>query len=619
MDRPVAFVKGPEGMTVPEPSTATEWLEAVRREERRGEFLAESDLANRGLELYPDDLWLKHRAVLALARAGSTNEAARRFAELGLEAVDNEEIAALGARIEKDIALSSEGETQRRHAERAAESYGAIYARTGGYYPAVNAATLALLAGDPERSRLLATKVLSVLERADDSSYYTAATEAEAHLLLGNEDRAREALALALWTDSDDHGAHFSTRRQLRLICRLTGADDGLLDILAGPEVAHFCGHRIDPRQHNAGLLAQQVPCVARKIALELEQRPVGVAYGALASGADILWAEALLASGSELHVVLPFALEEFIRSSVAPARDEWVQRFHRCLAAAAAVHYATDDACRADDVLYRYGAELSMGLALLRARYVDADARLLAVWDGRPARGEAGTAIEVATWQRAGGAVTVVAPSDAQAHEADHGSPSDAPDPDWKSRSAPRSRILRALLFADIRGFSKLIDDELASFVTEVLGAIARVLDRHQSSIEYRNTWGDALYVVLTGVGEAAACALELQEAMGDVDLASAGLPAHLALRLGAHFGPVLPMWDPVLDEMTFMGSHVSRTARVEPVTPPGAVYVTEHFAAALALGRAEGLVCDYVGHMPAAKDFGRLRMYRLRRSAGR
>jgi hypothetical protein len=23
----------------------------------------------------------------------------------------------------------------------------------------------------------------------------------------------------------------------------------------------------------------------------------------------------------------------------------------------------------------------------------------------------------------------------------------------------------------------------------------------------------------------------------------------------------------------------------------------------------------CDYVGHMPAAKDFGRLRMYRLRR----
>ena len=60
-------------------------------------------------------------------------------------------------------------------------------------------------------------------------------------------------------------------------------------------------------------------------------------------------------------------------------------------------------------------------------------------------------------------------------------------------------------------------------------------------------------------------------------------------------------------------MGSHVSRTARIEPVTPPAAVYVTEPFAAALALAGADRLACDYVGHMPAAKDYGRLRMYRL------
>ena len=67
-------------------------------------------------------------------------------------------------------------------------------------------------------------------------------------------------------------------------------------------------------------------------------------------------------------------------------------------------------------------------------------------------------------------------------------------------------------------------------------------------------------------------------------------------------------------------MGSHVSRTARIEPVTPAGAVYVTEQFAAALALDAHEEFCCDYVGHMPAAKDFGKLRMYRLfRRGADR
>ncbi len=602
-----------------EPPTATEWLEAVRREERRGEFLAEFDLASRGLELYPDDVWLKHRAVLALARAGSTNEAARRFSELGLDAVDNEEIAALRAWIEKDVALSADGDAQRRHAERAAEAYAAIYARTGGYYPAVNAATLALLAGDAGRSRMLATEVLSVLERGDDRSYYAAATAAEANLLLGNEDLAREALAAAVSADAADYGAHFSTRRQLRTICRLTGTSEDLLDLLAGPEVAHFCGHRIDPGQAEAGLSTAQLPYVAQQISAELERRPVGVAYGALASGADILWAEALLATGCELHVVLPVALEQFARSSVAPAGEEWVRRFHRCLAAASAVQYATEDACPADDVLYRYGAELAMGLALLRARYLDAGVRLLAVWDGRPARGEAGTAVEVATWRRAGGAATIVAPSPGGPAEVPRpGFSTDAASPGSPAESAG-SRVLRALLFADIRGFSRLTDEDLPHFATHVLGAIAGVLDRHEASILYRNTWGDALYTVMTGVDEAAACALELQEAIDRIDLAAVGLPAHLALRLGAHFGPVLRLWDPVLGSMSFMGSHVSRTARVEPVTPPGAVYVTEHFAAALRLARADDLVCDYVGHMPAAKDFGRLRMYRLRRSTGR
>jgi class 3 adenylate cyclase len=61
------------------------------------------------------------------------------------------------------------------------------------------------------------------------------------------------------------------------------------------------------------------------------------------------------------------------------------------------------------------------------------------------------------------------------------------------------------------------------------------------------------------------------------------------------------------------FMGSHVSRTARIEPVTPPGAVYATQAFAAALALARSD-YACEYVGHMPAAKNYGRFRMYSVR-----
>ena len=171
----------------------------------------------------------------------------------------------------------------------------------------------------------------------------------------------------------------------------------------------------------------------------------------------------------------------------------------------------------------------------------------------------------------------------------------------------------MRTMLFADVKGFSRLSDEQLPRFTSDILGAFAAVLQRYGDAVEYRNTWGDALYAVLNGSSDGAACALELERAFKAVDLGAAGLPAHLALRLGGHVGPVFPTEDPVLGRPGFMGSHVSRTARIEPVTPPGEVYVTEQFAAALELDRRRPFACDYVGNLPAAKAYGNLRMYRL------
>jgi class 3 adenylate cyclase len=171
-------------------------------------------------------------------------------------------------------------------------------------------------------------------------------------------------------------------------------------------------------------------------------------------------------------------------------------------------------------------------------------------------------------------------------------------------------------MLFGDIKGFSKLTDEQLPVFSDLVLGAFAEAVHSHHEYVYYRNTWGDAVFVVLADAETAASCALDLQDAMAAIDLEGSALPGHLALRLGGHLGPVFPSYDPVREMPGFIGSHVSRTARIEPVTPPGGVYVTEPFAAALVLAGSVDFACDYVGHMPAAKEYGRLRMYRLRRS---
>jgi hypothetical protein len=579
--------------------SAPAWLEAVVDAERRGELLTAFDLAERGLAEHPGDVALQHRAVLALARAGSTAEAGRRFAEYGLEAVETEDVAALQARIVKDSALAADGEERRRQAARAADLYAAVFGRTRGYYPAVNAATLRLVAGDVEQARRLARRALE-LARRDGAGYYGAATEAEAQLLLGRPYAARDALERAAAAHAGDYGAVATTRRQLRLVCAATGADPALLAALAGPGVVHYTGHVISA---SGRFPAAAEDAVRARIAEVLRERPAAYAYGSLASGGDILWAEALLAAGAEVHVVLPFAKAEFLQTSVAPAGPGWVERFERTFAAATSVSYATEDAYLGDDLLYSYCSELAMGLALLRARYLESEPWQLAVWDGGPADGAAGTATDVDAWRRRGGSVTVVRP----------GGP--GPAPRAPSPTAASGRVVRAMLFADVKGFSKLTDEQLPRFADRVLGAFAGVLDR--GSVCYRNTWGDGLYVVLAGAADAAACALDLQRTMASVDLAAAGLPAHLALRLGGHLGPVFQVRDPVVDQLAFMGTHVSRTARIEPVTPAGSVYVSEPFAAALELAGREELACDYVGHLPAAKDFGSFRMYRLRRAS--
>ena len=136
-------------------------------------------------------------------------------------------------------------EGRRAQALRARDRYRAIHARTGGYYPAVNAATLSLVAGEPEAARELARAALDAARGSEEGSYYAAATAAEAHLLLGDEPAALLALERAADVHGDDYGSLATTRRQLRLVCALTGSDPEILRILAGPGVAHFCGHRI--------------------------------------------------------------------------------------------------------------------------------------------------------------------------------------------------------------------------------------------------------------------------------------------------------------------------------------------------------------------------------------
>ena len=586
-------------------STAAAALEALDA----GENLRAYDLATSALGEQPRDVRLAHTAVLALARSGAVDGAEARFHELGLdvaagaapsaEASSSLQIDLLGlyARIAKDRAVHADGDERRRWAAIAADRYEAASKVADSGYARVNAATMALLTGDRERARAGARAALSAARSGADagvrrSSYWEAATRAEAHALLGDVGAAAAALGEADALAGDDVGARSSTRRQLQLLADERAVPARLLERLPVPGVLAFAGHRLTRDPGAEADLRDDLDAV-------LDRHRVGVGYGSLACGADVLWAEALLARGATLHIVLPFDPDEFIETSVRPGGDPWVGRHLAVREAAASVAVASDGPYQGHDELYALATALLLGRARVHAEATTTAARFGVVWDGKAANGPAGTGTDVARWQRAGGELDVVAPRGTRVRGG--GRPSVGPE-----------RVIGAALFGDFDGFSRVADAAMPSFVNAVLGTVGATIDRAGEEVAYRNSWGDGVFVVCRSVSAAATLALELQASVARVS--TDDLPA-LGLRLAGHAGVIFPLHDPVQDRTAYWGRSVVTAARIEPRTPRGEVYVTEPFAALLALDPAVGIAAEYVGHLSTAKGFGDLPMYVLRR----
>jgi class 3 adenylate cyclase len=574
------------------------------------------------LDEWPEDVALKHRAVLCLASTGATAQAAaqfeRHFAGLAVEALDPVlalDIATLRARLLKDAALAATGSERRPALVAAAAAYGAAYraANDAGlreaYYPGINCATMHLIAGEAATAAAQAREILDALAAWPDAAkgYYEFATEAEARLILGDTAGARAAAHQMRGNrlgDSANYRDLASTIRQLRRIAEARHLDAAWLAELAPPRVIHYAGHIIAAGD-SGRFPARKEREVAAAIAAALDAADIGFGYGSLAAGADILFAEALLARGAHLDVVLPFARDEFIEVSVRPAGSAWVKRFQACLDRAATVRYATEEGHLGDDFLFGYCGELAMGLAVLRARHLATSVEQIAVWDGRWADAPAGTAHDIAIWRRAGLPQRVIPVATAMPQAS-------PPPPRAADAGMPRRRPC-AMLFADVKAFSVLSDEQLPRFIEIFLGAFARVIDRFSDDILFANTWGDGLFLVFGNAGDAARCALALQREAAAIDRVGAGLPGTLGLRIGGHLGPAYAARDPILRRGNFFGSHVSRTARIEPVTPENCIYVTETLAAALTLQNPDEFQCNYVGMTDAAKRYGKMRMFLL------
>jgi class 3 adenylate cyclase/tetratricopeptide (TPR) repeat protein len=593
----------------------------VKRAISAGEFLTAYDAARATLDNHPDNDFLQQRMALALAQMGSSARAQAILNALVAKDPQNRETLSILGRTYKDQwCVDPENEQPLRQAF-------ACYSRAfevapPDSYPGINAATIALLLKDTDEAKRLAKIVLKICEQQPDD-YWKHATVAEALVVLGHAEAAKSAYRAAVAAEKDNLRAFSSTRKQARSLSRqLYGRPDVFDECFPIPKLVVFSGHMIDaPDRRVPRFPLAKEGEIRALLEKQLATMNAGIGFSSAASGSDILFLEAMLSRGGVIHLVLPWPAEEFVKTSVAIAGDGgWVERFHKVLDQAASIRVLGQLYMPGSATGFEYCNLAMNGLARIFARSLDLDITPLAVWDGYSGA-PGGTGSFVRYWRNRGTPVKVVPiatkpPSmlhDTETFDVD-ASNSDDEFEAWV-RASGRQEI-KAIMFADVVGYSKLPETVIPKYVAQFNQRVSRLIADSSAAPVNVNTWGDGLFFVFNGVEDAGRFALDLRQLVTSTDWVELGLPHQLNIRIGIHAGPVYVNFDPVVRQISFTGAHVSRAARIEPITHEGEVFASEEFAALAAADQSKGFTCDLVGTTALAKSYGLFRVYSLERS---
>ncbi len=525
-------------------------------------------------------------SIRTYARAGALEHAWNLFRDSGFEAMkDDPAVLSVHGRLQKDSALAAKGAERRALYLKAANAYARAGAIGGALYPLINAATLSLLGGRHDKARTLAKQVLDRGQRGEDepeTPYWRTATRAEALLLLGETAKARKEFRDAISLAPRAYEDHASTLRQFALILDQLGEDRSWLDACRPPRSLHFAGHMA---------LSSRGGTIERQIRAIIDSERIGFGYGALAAGADIVIAEALLEKGAQLNLVLPTPVAQFRKASVARFGSVWARRFDGVLESAATVRWVAKECDPHSALAFRLTTEIAMGSAVMHADTLMSEAVQLLILektaDGSKPSGVSASA--GATWRAGGRRQHVIA--------------------------APRVRIAKgALLVRSGRPsqicLAAMLRIDLASADPEAIAAIlpklARVLSAQPGPLIVPRWTGEEIMTAYDTVPQAAAVALSAAQL-----LKSTPGPC-----IAGHYALVERAADPFGGEQVLSGAEARTVGEILRSTPPSSVHVSEDFAAALYCGPASGRPrVEYVGELPSDKiEPQPMRLYSLR-----
>ncbi len=181
---------------------------------------------------------------------------------------------------------------------------------------------------------------------------------------------------------------------------------------------------------------------------------------------------------------------------------------------------------------------------------------------------------------------------------------------------SVATQRTVRAMLFADVAGFSGLPEPHLPAFFIEFLAMVEEQLKTTPTL--FQNTWGDGLYLVFADVVACADFALRLLRRLERFDFASFGFKLKEdkkpGVRIGLHTGPGL---------RGLRRDHRPEELLRQPREPGRADRAGDGARAARSSASSSpppwhwrpghDFVCEYLGLQPLAKDYDVCPLYRL------
>jgi class 3 adenylate cyclase len=607
----------------------------------RAEPILAYDLVQKCQKRDQENAWLRQMQALALARSGAPERAGEILRGLNRTGHrDAPTLAQIGGVFRDRGIRARPAADARRWFEEAYSYYEQAHQvdQSQDWFLA-RAAVMALLSNKKEDNKEVAPRLArEVLARCDErlktatngARFWPLSMQGEAYLILKDEPAARDKYRQAAVHVGHRFGELASARQHARLVVEYYGKTwDESNPVLRMPAVVVFVGHMVD-LAHALERGTPRFPAtnkndVKREIVRRLQAYGAKFGFASGACGSDILFHEAMLFDQEgESTVVLPCPPEMFIERSVRPGGESWVEDFNALQEKAQVISLA-DQLFDYHGLSYTYNNMVLTGLAATKARQLGAELRFLAVWDGREGRGPGGTADHVKRWRDRGHTVDIIDPTKPRGlvggglpDKGASAASASPPAPPVMAANARDAKIV-GVVFSDVNGFSKLNEEQLLLFVDQFLVAIGELLDAPEwkDKVLKKNTWGDGLFAVFDDVKAAGLYALAQRDlvAQKEQEWVKAGLPPGINLRTGVHAGPVFICEDAVTRSRNCIGMHVSRTARIEPITPEGEVYASREF---VAICEAEGTAefeFTYTGQTELAKKYGTFPTYHLRR----